>query len=78
MVQDPPDNTSTIWRHVYAGTSLAATILFCTFVGIWVDKHWNCRPWGTLIGAFIGIGAGLYNFIREFLDDSSINSSKGT
>jgi F0F1-type ATP synthase assembly protein I len=62
----PSQNSTTIWRHVYAGTSLAITILLCTFGGIWVDKHWGAKPWGAIGGAFIGIGAGLYNFIREF------------
>jgi F0F1-type ATP synthase assembly protein I len=77
MGQVPPDNSSAIWRHVYAGSSLAVTILICTFGGIWIDKHWNCRPWATLVGAFVGIGAGLYNFIREFTHDST-DSGQGT
>jgi F0F1-type ATP synthase assembly protein I len=65
----PPSGNS-IWRHLYAGTSLAVTILLFTFAGIWVDRHWGLKPWGTVGGAFIGIGAGLYNFIREFGDVS--------
>lgn len=62
--------TPNIWRHLYAGTSLAVTILLCTFVGIWVDRHWALKPWGTVLGAFVGIGAGLYNFLREFSNES--------
>jgi F0F1-type ATP synthase assembly protein I len=62
----PPQNSSTIWRHVYAGTSLALTILVYTFAGIWIDRFWAIKPWGTMAGAFIGIAVGLYNFIREF------------
>jgi len=64
----PPPSGSNIWRHVYAGTSLALTILLFTFGGIWVDRRFGTKPWGTLVGAFAGIGAGLYNFIREFGD----------
>jgi F0F1-type ATP synthase assembly protein I len=66
-VQSSPN----IWRHLYAGTSLAITILLCTFVGVWIDRHLNIRPWGTLGGAFIGIGGGLYNFFREFSSESN-------
>jgi F0F1-type ATP synthase assembly protein I len=55
---------------VYAGTSLALTILVCTFIGIWADKHWSARPWGTLVGAMIGMAVGFYNFFREFLNDT--------
>ena len=65
-VPRPPN----IWRHLYAGTSLAITILICTFVGVWVDRHSKLGPWGTIIGAFMGIGAGLYNFIREFANEA--------
>jgi F0F1-type ATP synthase assembly protein I len=61
-------NSPNIWRHVYAGTSLALTILLLTFAGIWLDRHWGFKPWGTIGGAFIGIGVGLFNFIREFGD----------
>jgi F0F1-type ATP synthase assembly protein I len=66
-VQSSPN----IWRHLYAGTSLAITILLCTFAGIWIDRHGSFSPWGTVAGAFIGIGAGLYNFIREFSNESN-------
>ncbi len=62
-----------MWRHLYAGTSLALTILSGTFVGIWMDRHWHFGPWGTLLGVFVGIGAGLYNFIREFSHESEKN-----
>ena len=66
----PPPSGNNIWRHLYAGTTLALTILLFTYVGIRIDRHWNAAPWGTLGGAFAGIGAGLYNFIKEFLSDS--------
>jgi F0F1-type ATP synthase assembly protein I len=66
-----PPGDNNIWRHLYAGTSLALTILLFTFAGIWIDRHWGAKPWGTLGGAFIGIGAGLYNFIREFSNGSN-------
>jgi F0F1-type ATP synthase assembly protein I len=65
----PPGGNS-IWRHLYAGTSLALTILLFTFAGIWIDRHWNVKPFGTIGGAFFGIGMGLYNFIREFTQPS--------
>jgi F0F1-type ATP synthase assembly protein I len=72
-VQSSPN----IWRHLYAGTSLAITILLCTFAGVWLDRHWNGKPWGTVVGAFIGIGAGLYNFIREFSSETD-DTHQGT
>jgi len=65
-----PPGGNNIWRHFYAGTSLALTILLFTFAGIWVDRRWGVNPWGAVVGAFVGIGAGLYNFIREFANES--------
>jgi len=64
-------------RFRIAGTSLALTILLFTFAGIWIDRHWGARPWGTVGGAFIGIGVGLYNFFREF-SNASDNSNPGS
>ena len=73
MTDSPPTPNPSgrnVWSHLYAGTSLAVTILAFTYAGIRVDRHWNVTPWGTLVGAFIGIGAGLYNFIKEFSSDA--------
>lgn len=66
-----PTQGPNLWRHVYAGTTLALTILGCIYVGYRVDRHWQTRPWGILVGAFFGIGVGLYNFLREFLNDET-------
>lgn len=71
MGNSPPTNTSSVLKHVGAGMSLAITVLVCIWLGYVADKHWNIRPWGMVAGAGIGIGAGLYNFIREFDDDAS-------
>lgn len=38
-----------------------------TLVGLWVDRSYDCRPWGVLIGAVLGLVGGTYNLIRESL-----------
>ncbi len=47
MVDTPPSSPgSSLWRHAYAGTSLAITILVCTYLGIQADRHWGINPSG--------------------------------
>lgn len=57
------------WRHVFAGTILAITIAIGVLGGHWVDVKCGSDPWGALIGSLLGIGAGFYNFLKEFMDD---------
>jgi F0F1-type ATP synthase assembly protein I len=49
------------------GIEFAAAVAGFTLVGWWVDRHWNCGPWGLLIGAVLGLAGGMYNMIREAL-----------
>jgi F0F1-type ATP synthase assembly protein I len=65
----PPKNTSSVWKHIGAGITLAASVLACIWLGYLADQRWGTRPWGILFGAFLGIGAGLYNFIHEFTNE---------
>jgi F0F1-type ATP synthase assembly protein I len=64
---DKPPPPPNIWKHVYAGTTLALTVLIGIYAGIRVDRHFNSSPWGTLGGVAVGVGVGMYNFFREFL-----------
>ena len=43
---------------------MAAAVVFFFFLGRWLDAKFGTEPWCMLIGALIGIGGGLYNFIR--------------
>jgi ATP synthase protein I len=65
-------NTSKIYREVgpYLGMGfqLAATVALLVFIGIWLDKNTGKDPLFTLIFAFLGVGIGLYNFIKTVLD----------
>jgi F0F1-type ATP synthase assembly protein I len=73
MVAAPPSSPQgpSIWRHLLAGTTLAITILAFIYAGYWIDHRHNSSPWGVCVGAFVGLGVGLFNFLREFRDDQS-------
>ena len=46
------------------GFELLAAIVGFSFVGYWIDRHYETEPWGLIICALLGIIGGLYNFIR--------------
>jgi F0F1-type ATP synthase assembly protein I len=78
LMTNIPPRPSNAYRFVGAGFSLAISILFCMWLGYLADKRWGSQPWGLLIGAFLGIGAGLYNFIKDFADvDTNSKSNSG-
>lgn len=47
---------------VAAGFQLAFSILFFLGMGVWADRKLETKPWLTLIGLAIGMGAGFYAF----------------
>jgi ATP synthase protein I len=49
------------------GTQLAVTVTAMTFLGIWLDKKYNTQPIFTIICSFLGVAAGIYNFIKTAL-----------
>lgn len=55
-------------RYSGVGIEFAAAVAGFTFVGMWIDRHYECRPWGLLIGAALGLIGGTYNLIRESLE----------
>jgi len=59
------------WKHVFAGSSFAITIVLCVFAGNWLDGRYGTDPWGVLVGTLFGIAAAFYNLMKEFKDESS-------
>ena len=51
-------------RYLHLGWQLAITILVFTLGGWWLDGRLGIAPWATLVGATLGISAGLFVFIR--------------
>lgn len=57
------------WRHLFAGSSFAITIVAAVFAGVWADRKFDSDPWGVLLGALLGVAVATYNLIREFRDE---------
>lgn len=49
------------------GFEFAAGVAGTTLIGLWIDRHYDSQPWGTLVGAVIGLVGGMYNMIRAAL-----------
>ena len=60
------------------GLQLAATVGFGTWGGYWVDSRWNCSPWGIVVGAAAGAGAGLTIFLLDVLRMSKNETDDNT
>jgi F0F1-type ATP synthase assembly protein I len=40
------------------------TVLLGVLAGRWADARWGTEPLFTVVGAAVGIGSGLYGFIK--------------
>ena len=66
--KDGDNDSDTGWIiYLVRGTQLAATITMMSFLGYWLDKKFNSEPVLTVVFSFLGITAGLYNFIKTVL-----------
>ncbi len=67
--QDKLKNISKIYRevgpYVGLGMQLAVTVTALAFLGIWLDGKFGLSPILTISFSFLGVFAGLYNFIKS-------------
>lgn len=50
--------------YLNIGYMFVASVLVLAYLGWLVDRKWSTLPWFTLLGAFLGLGVGFYNFFR--------------
>ncbi|MEX0746331.1 MAG: AtpZ/AtpI family protein [Phycisphaeraceae bacterium] len=63
----PQPSSRDTWRLAYVGMEFAAGPMAGGLVGYWIDSRYETDPWGLLIGALVGLGAGTYLFVKEIL-----------
>ena len=51
------------------GLQFAASILLFLYAGQWVDRRFGTKPWGILIGVFVGAGAAFFSMYRRLMAD---------
>jgi F0F1-type ATP synthase assembly protein I len=47
------------------GFETAVGVALGYFAGRWLDKKFGWEPWGSLVGAMLGLVAGAYLLIKE-------------
>jgi F0F1-type ATP synthase assembly protein I len=65
--QEEDDSDRSWLIYTGLGMQLAVTVTAMTFLGIWLDKKFNTSPILTIVCSFLGITAGMYNFIKTVL-----------
>jgi F0F1-type ATP synthase assembly protein I len=67
MANRPPKKSPPWTRLTGVGVEYAAAVVGFAFVGVWVDAHWDIKPWGVLTGVALGLTGATYNLIRTSL-----------
>jgi ATP synthase protein I len=65
-----PRQVRSSMRLASLGVELAAGLGAAVLLGYWIDRRFGTSPWGLLICAVIGIVGGLYNVIRQAVQES--------
>lgn len=66
----PPESA----RYLGAGLQLTVTVLLGVGMGYLADRKLQSLPVGTLVGAFLGFGLGIYVFLKEFTGGKNGNA----
>ena len=59
-----------------AGVQMAVSVVVMFFLGRWLDGKFNTDPWLMVVGSMVGVGAGLYSFIRTALNADKADKRK--
>jgi F0F1-type ATP synthase assembly protein I len=76
MAKSDRGQTPAWTRFAGIGIEFAGAVAGFTVVGWLIDRHYNTRPWGVLIGVSLGLIGGMYNLIRESLKASKEAAKK--
>lgn len=71
----PPSSPKPSWSEVIRavapymniGWAFVVAIGLGILLGRWIDSHWHTEPWFFIIGAFLGIAVGFYQFFLVVL-----------
>lgn len=61
-----PDTDFLVTLGIYGaiGFQLAISVVVGVMAGRYLDARWGTTPWLTIVGMFLGSGAGFWNLIR--------------
>ncbi len=65
------------WRLAGLGMELAAAVVGGCLLGYWIDRRFGTTPWWFLICTAIGLIGGLYNLIRQAMQETGFTLGGG-
>jgi ATP synthase protein I len=60
-----PKNDQNWGQYLGIGLQIGVGTALGYFVGSWLDRRYGWGPWGTLVGAMLGLASGMYLMIRD-------------
>ena len=54
-------------KYASLGLEVAVGVGLGLIVGNWMDRRWHWKPWGTVVGAGLGMASGMYLLIRDVM-----------
>lgn len=52
--------------YLYLGLMFPSGMIVGTVFGYFIDRWFGTHPWGKMIGLFLGLAAGVINFVRDY------------
>src|SRR5687768_16471118 len=62
-----PGTIRTFAQYTHLGWTLVAAVVLGLLAGRWADAQFGTAPWMLIIGSLLGIGSGLYHFLKTTL-----------
>jgi F0F1-type ATP synthase assembly protein I len=61
-----PTRDNNNWgRYFGIGLEVAVGVSLGFLIGWWLDSRFGWEPWGTVVGAMLGLAGGLYLLLKE-------------
>lgn len=72
---DKKTSSKLVFQHVTIGLQMAITVFIFVYGGYLLDNRFSTTPLLVSVGAFVGMGAGFYNLIRQVTAQSAMKDS---
>jgi F0F1-type ATP synthase assembly protein I len=54
-------------KYLGLGLQMAVGVVLGLVIGGWLERRYGWQPWGTMVGAMLGLAGGMYLLIKEAL-----------
>jgi hypothetical protein len=68
--ENTPQEIGRLYGLAFVGLEMVAPIV----IGVFVDRHWNCSPWGVGVGVVVGLVGGIAHLAMIARHQERMNS----